>query len=233
MTETTEPAAEIAAAPEADPTATPADIAAKRPPKARRPAPQRTPSPVLERLFQLYPKLFGARFLPLKLGVFQELMENHPEDFKKDELKLALGQHTRSTRYLEAVAAGEKRHGLDGEPASDLAPEHIHHALLEVYRRRQARSKQDLRPWLREQMVRAIEASGLTREAYEELVRSQDEMATAVLQDAFAQMAEVTARREALRRAFQASGKSVEEFADMYGMSPAVVRQVVESGASA
>ena len=64
-------------------------------------------------------------------------------------------------------------------------------------------------------------------------MRAQDEMATAVLQDAFAQMAEVTARREALRRAYQSSGKSIEEFADMYGMDPAVVRQVVDSGASA
>src|SRR4051812_12742365 len=60
---------------------------------------------VLEKLFQLYPKMFGARFLPLKLGVYQELLALHPDDFKKEDLKVALGVHARSTRYLEAVAA--------------------------------------------------------------------------------------------------------------------------------
>ncbi|MES2944908.1 MAG: ProQ/FINO family protein, partial [Pseudomonadota bacterium] len=58
----------------------PAQNAAKHPP--------RQVNPVLERLFELYPHLFGAQFLPLKLGVFHELMAKHPEDFKKDELKL-------------------------------------------------------------------------------------------------------------------------------------------------
>ena len=91
---------------------------------------------MLERLFELYPKMFGARFLPLKLGVFQELMALHPDEFKKEELKLALGQHARSTRYLEAVASGEKRHDLNGEPVEDVAPEHVHHAIVEVFRRR-------------------------------------------------------------------------------------------------
>ncbi|MFN3571816.1 MAG: ProQ/FINO family protein, partial [Polaromonas sp.] len=78
---------------------------AARPQKAARPI-----NPVLERLFELYPKLFGAKFLPLKLGVFQELLARHPEDFKKDELKIAMGQHARSTPYLDSVAAGLPRH---------------------------------------------------------------------------------------------------------------------------
>src|SRR5688500_15258381 len=76
----------------------------------------RPPHQVLERLFQLYPKMFGARFLPLKLGVFQDLMTSHPEEFTKDELKSALGVHARSTRYLESVASGAKRHDLNAEP---------------------------------------------------------------------------------------------------------------------
>ena len=67
----------------------------------------RTPRPVhpvLQQLFGLYPKMFGARFLPLKLGVFQDLLALHPEVFKRDELKVALGLHARSTRYLESYA---------------------------------------------------------------------------------------------------------------------------------
>jgi hypothetical protein len=182
---------------------------------------------VLERLFQLHPKLFGARFLPLKLGAFEDLMERHPQEFQRDELKAALGVHARSTRYLEAVASGEKRHDLDGTPVEDVAPEHVHHAIMEVYRRRQARSKHDLRPWLRDRLVEAIAHSGLSREAYLERVRVHDEVGLAVVQEAFGEIAARDAKREALRRAFAGSGKSVEEFAEMYGMDVSAVQEIL------
>lgn len=185
------------------------------------------PRPVLERLFELYPQLFGAHFRPLKLGIFQDLMALHADEFSKDDLKAALGFHARSTRYLESVAAGEKRHDLKGEPVDDVAPEHIHHAIMEVFRRRQTRSKQDLRPWLRDRLVQAIEASGLGREAYAERVRTQDPAALAALDEAFAELASRAARHEALLRAYRGSGRSVEEFADMYGLAPESVREAL------
>jgi ProP effector len=184
--------------------------------------------PVLEKLFELYPKMFGAQFLPLKLGAFQDLLAENPDTFKRDELKIALGLHARSTRYLECVAAGLPRHNLQGEPVEPVAPEHVHHAILEVFRRRQARSKEDLRPKVRARLVAAIEASGLSREAYAERTRTQDEAANALLDEAFAEIAVQTAKREALMRAFEASGKTVEQFAEMYGMNPADVAQAVE-----
>lgn len=209
-------------------------------PRARRPrAPQRPRTanpqqrtrevhPVLEKLFELYPKMFGAQFLPLKLGAFQDLLAENPEAFKRDELKVALGLHARSTRYLECVAAGHPRCNLQGEPMEPVAPEHVHHAIMEVFRRRQARSKEDLRPQVRARLVAAIEASGLSREDYAERTRTQDEAATALLDEAFADMAVQTAKREALMRAFEASGKTVEQFAEMYGMDPADVASAVE-----
>jgi sRNA-binding protein len=187
----------------------------------------RPPNQILERLFQLYPKMFGARFLPLKLGVFQELMALHPGEFSKEELKAALGVHARSTRYLEAVASGAKRHDLDAVPVEDVAPEHVHHAIMEVFRRRQARSKEDLRPWLQARLVKAIQSSGLGREEYMERVATHDPAALAALDEAFAEMAQQAAKREALKRAFEASGKSIEEFAQMYGMEPGPVRQAL------
>ncbi|ROZ64423.1 ProQ/FINO family protein [Ramlibacter sp. WS9] len=196
--------------------------------KAARP-PRDAAFAVLERLFQLYPKMFGARFLPLKLGVYQELLAAHPEDFKKEDLKVALGLHARSTRYLEAVAAGHKRHDLSGEPVEDVAPEHVHHAIMEVFRRRQARSKEDLRPWVRSRLVVAIEASGLSRDEFTERVNAKDELSIAVLDEAFAELAEQTAKREAVRRAYEASGKTPEEFADMYGMDLKVVKAALKS----
>lgn len=187
----------------------------KKPPQASAP---RAVNPVLERLFELYPHLFGAQFLPLKLGVFHELMARHPDDFKKDALKLAMGQHARSTRYLESVAAGHPRHDLDGQPVEPVAPEHVHHAILEIFRRKQLHAKEDLRPRLVQRLMAAAEASGLSREAYAERVRVQDEATNALVDEALAELGAQAAKREALVRAFEASGKTVGEFADMYGM---------------
>ena len=180
--------------------------------------PARQPSPVLEKLFALYPRMFGARFLPLKLGVYQELLALHPEEFKKEDLKIALGQHARSTRYLEAVAMGEPRHDLNAQPVEPVAPEHVHHAILEVFRRRQARGPQAAAIWLRARFVAAIEASGLARDAYMERMPTPDPVAAGVLEEAFAEIGERAAKNEALRRAYAASGQTVEAFAEMYGM---------------
>ena len=184
--------------------------------------------PALRQLFTLYPKMFGAQFLPLKLGVFQDLLALHPDVFKRDELKVALGLQARSTRYLESVASGLPRHDLNGDAVEPVAPEHVHHAIMEVFRRRQARSGQDLRPYARAQLIKAIEASSLSREDYLLCVRQQDEVSTALLDDAFAELAEQAARRDALLRTFEASGKSVAEFVDMYGMDEAEVTGTLE-----
>jgi sRNA-binding protein len=182
---------------------------------------------VLEKLFELYPNLFGAKFLPLKLGIFHDLLARHPEVFKKDELKLAMGQHARSTRYLECVAAGLARHDLDGVAVEPVAPEHVHHAILEVFRRRQARSKDDLHPRLRRLLKQAIESSGLALDDYAARVRVQDEETNALLVDAMAELKAEAAKREALMTTFKASGKTEAEFADMYGMDLKLVSSVL------
>lgn len=187
----------------------------------------REANPVLEKLFELYPNLFGAKFLPLKLGIFHDLLARHPEVFKKDALKLAMGQHARSTRYLECVAAGLARHDLDDAAVEPVAPEHVHHAILEVFRRRQARSKDDLRPRLTMLLKQAIENAGLAPDDYAALVRVQDEATNALLDDATAELKAEAAKREALMVTFTASGKSEAEFADMYGMDLKLVSRVL------
>jgi len=208
----------------------PPELPAASAPSGRPAAPARTsppagPSrpaafPVLERLAALYPALFGAVFLPLKRGIFQDLLAAHPQAFERESLKAALSLHTRSTRYLTAVASGQQRHDLQGQAVEAMAPEHVHHALLEVFRRRQGRTREDLRPKLRARMLQAFEASGLSREAYTELVRSRDEAANQLLDEALAESAGRSAKAEALLRAYEASGQSVELFADMYGLEP-------------
>ncbi|MBS0293327.1 MAG: Fertility inhibition FinO [Proteobacteria bacterium] len=191
-----------------------------------KPQPRRT-HPLLERLAGWYPQLFGAQFLPLKRGIFHDLMAAHGSDLDKDALKLALSIHTRSTRYLNAVAQGLKRHDLQGQPVEDMAPEHVHHALLEVFRRRKPRDGEDLQDKLRRRIAQAYEASGLSREAYDALVRGRDERANALLDEAFAEVAERDAKAEALARAFEASGATPEQFADMYGMDRRTVTQAL------
>jgi ProP effector len=184
--------------------------------------------PVLEKLFELHPVLFGAKFKPLKIGIFDDLLARHPDAFQREELKSALGLHARSNAYLEAVASGLQRHDLDGQPVAPVAPEHVHHAIMEVFRRRQARSREDLRPRLRLRLMQAVEASGLSLEDYAERVRVQDESANALLDGALAELKLEAAKRDALMAAFKASGRTEAEFADMYGMNPAEVTAVLE-----
>ena len=179
--------------------------------------------PVLEKLFGLYPHLFGAEFRPLKLGIYQELLAAHPEEFKRDTLKAALGQHTRSTRYLQSVASGLSRHDLQGAAVESVSPEHIYLSILELFRRRQTRTREDLRPKLKAQLIAAFEASGLGSQAYLARVQNNDLEANALLEDALAEVDQKLARQEALLRAYDASGKTLAEFADMYGLDRAAL----------
>lgn len=182
--------------------------------------------PVLEQLFGLYPHLFGAEFLPLKRGIFQDLLARHPEVFQRDSLKAALAVHARSTPYLQCVAAAKARHDLDGVAVEEVAPEHVYQAVVELHRRRQARTKDDLSPKLLAQLSAAFEASGLSRQDYRERVQPADETIAAVLDEALSESAGRIARQEALNKAFEASGKSPREFAEMYGVQE---RDVIKS----
>lgn len=183
---------------------------------------------VLEKLATLYPQLFGAVFLPLKRGIFQDLLDANPGLFTRDALKAALAQHTRNGRYLAAVAEGRQRHDLSGQAVEAMAPEHVHHALLEVFRRRQARSQEDLRPTLRRRMAQAFVRSGLALETYTALVHSRDEAANQLLADALLDVRANAARDEALLRAFESGAQGVAAFADMYGMEQRSAGQTLE-----
>jgi ProP effector len=223
---------DTAPTPTAQPPA-PTPAAAARPPRPkpqqqRKGPPRGKPAhPLLHKLFELHPGLFGAQFKPLKIGIFEDLLARHPEAFPRDELKVALGLHARSTAYLECVAAGLQRHDLDGQPVAPVAPEHVHHAIIEVFRRRQHRTKEDLRPYVVPRLVAAIEASGLPATEYAEKMRTQDETANAILDEAVSQVAQRAAKREALSRAFTASGLTVEAFAEMYGMDLEEVKRTL------
>ncbi len=206
------------------------DSTGTAPAPRRQAAARKAPRPVhplLHKLFELYPRLFGARFLPLKLGVFEDLVAAHPEALPAPELKVALGLHTRSNRYLEAVASGLPRHDLQARPVEPVAPEHVHHAILELYKRRSGKAPERARQQAVEQLAAAIEASGLSREAYRERFGSPDDHVHSMLEDALAIVAQKSARREALQNAYRASGKTVVEFAEMYGLDPAEAKKLL------
>ena len=214
--------------------ATPPDAMPQEAPKtaaAKRELPD--VQPVLEKLFELYPQLFGAQFSPLKLGIYHELLALHPEHFQRDTLKAALGAHTRSTRYLQCVAAGLARHDLQGVAGDPVAPEHIYLAMLELHRRRfirakDARAKDELSHKLGQQIKAAFEASGLSGSDYLARLLVAHEDAHPALQEAIAEQSQKLARQEALFTTFEASGKTPEEFADMYGMSLRDVKLAIE-----
>jgi sRNA-binding protein len=202
------------------------------PPRASRPraAARKTARPVhplLLKLGELYPRLFGARFLPLKIGIYQDLVAAQPDALPAADLKVALGLHTRSTRYIEAVASGLPRHDLQGKPVEPVAPEHVHHAILELYKRRRGKAPEQARERAVAQLAAAIEASGLTREAYRERFTSPDDEVHALLEEALSLVAQKGARREALLNAFKASGKTVAEFAEMYGLDAAETKRLL------
>ena len=181
------------------------------------PAPQH---PVLAKLAEIEATLFGGDALPLKRGIFQDLMVAHPGVFDKDELKSALALYTRSTRYLIALASGQPRHDLSGQPVEAVAPEHRYHALVETFRRRHARTGEDVRQKLYERILQAAEDSLLAPGDYATQMRSKDEAANEILDAAMAELGSRVAREEALLRAFDASGQSVNGFADAYGLHP-------------
>ncbi len=159
---------------------------------------QRPPHPVLQLLFELHPRLFGPRPLPLKVGIFEELLAAHPDRLQAETLKTALGLHTRSGRYLQAMAEGLPRHDLQGQVVEPIAPEHVHNAIVELYRRRSATPQE---PAAREravaQLARNVERSGLGRDGYRERFGAGHELARALLEDALLAIGQRSARQEA------------------------------------
>ncbi len=183
--------------------------------------------PVLGQLAATYPALFGETPRPLKRGIYADLLAAQG-DIDAEGLKAALALHTRSTRYLSSVAAGMARHDLQGQAVEAMAPEHVLHALLEVHRRRQARSPEDLKPKLRQRIVQAFEASGLSREDYAALLPGRDPAIRELFDQALDEAAARAAKDAALHRAYSASGLEPDAFAAGYGLPVAEVRRMLE-----
>ena len=99
---------------------------------------------------------------PLAIGIDKELLARRPEIDRKT-LRIALGMHTNSLRYLKTMEKATHRLDLDGKVGDELSAEHRSHATLVL----RERFKKDAE---RRQALRAAEAAAaLERERAQKL----------------------------------------------------------------
>ena len=80
--------------------------------------------------------------LPLAIGIDKQLLARLPE-LERKPLRIALGIHTHSLRYLKASAQATARVDLDGQPAGEITAMHRAHAseLVQERLKRQAEQR--------------------------------------------------------------------------------------------
>jgi hypothetical protein len=154
-------------------------------------------------------------------------MQAHPDAFEKAALKEALSVHTRSNRYLQAMASAKPRHDLQMQAVEAVAPEHVYAAVLELYRRRQMRKLPDALSRLQRELTHAVQASGLGRTDYLAIAGTPEADVAVALEEVLGQVERVRAKDAALLQAFDAAGKSVMEFAFAYGVPATQVRSML------
>jgi ProP effector len=93
--------------------------------------PVATPNPVqnarsLTKDFQEKFSVF-RECLPLAIGIDKQLLARLP-GLDRKLLRIALGIHTNSLRYLKAMEKATVRHDLDGNAADEVTDEHRAHA---------------------------------------------------------------------------------------------------------
>ncbi|MFP9228404.1 RNA chaperone ProQ [Pectobacterium cacticida] len=94
---------------------------------------------------------------PLKIGIFQDLVERIPEadNVSKTQLRSALRLYTSSWRYLYGVKVGAQRVDLDGNPCGELEQQHVDHARTQL-----AEAKARVQAQRAEQQAKKREAAG-------------------------------------------------------------------------
>ncbi len=97
------------------------------------------PRALLEQLRQLFPVFRDT--LPLAIGIDKQLLARLPELDRK-VLRIALGMHTHSLRYLKAIEKAAVRYHLDGQPAGEVPEEHRRHALEMIRERLKKQAEQ-------------------------------------------------------------------------------------------
>jgi ProP effector len=106
-------------------------------------------------------------FMPLTIGIDKQLIALYPEVSRKT-LRVALGIHTNSLRYLKIMEKAKNRVDLEGNAAEEVTDVHRAHATTVL--RERAKKVADQR-----KAQRAIEEAALVAKAAEEAARQTAE----------------------------------------------------------
>ena len=82
-------------------------------------------------------------YMPLAIGIDKQLLAQEV-DLNRKTLRLALGMHTNSFRYLKSMESAKQRFNLDGSDGGEVPEEHRKHAseiLRERFKKEVARRK--------------------------------------------------------------------------------------------
>lgn len=84
--------------------------------------------------------------VPLAIGIDKQIMAQLP-DTERAVLRTALRMHTKSSRYLRAMAKATVRSNLDGSPADEITDIHRTHAatLLQERAKKEAEQRKAVR----------------------------------------------------------------------------------------
>ncbi|KAF7598518.1 MAG: osmoprotectant transporter activator [Candidatus Dactylopiibacterium carminicum] len=77
---------------------------------------------------------------PLAIGIDKQILAARPDTDRK-LLRIALGMHTKSLRYLKTLKQASQRFNLDGSPASEVSSEQQAMAAEEHAKREQKRAE--------------------------------------------------------------------------------------------
>jgi ProP effector len=100
------------------------DVPSAQPPAAG-PTPAQAARATLKQFQDQFPVFRDCQ--PLAIGIDKQLMERVPGLTRK-VLRLALGIHTSSLRYLKAMEKATVRYDLDGQTRDEVTEEHRAHA---------------------------------------------------------------------------------------------------------
>ncbi len=106
-------------------------------------------------------------YMPLTIGIDKQLFALYPELSRKS-LRVALGIHTNSLRYLKMMEKAKNRFDLEGNAAEEVTEEHRAHASTVLRERAKKVAEQ-------RKAQRAVEEAALAAKAAEETARQTAE----------------------------------------------------------
>jgi ProP effector len=106
-------------------------------------------------------------YMPLTIGIDKQLFALYP-DISRKSLRVALGIHTNSLRYLKIMEKAKNRFDLEGKEAEEVTAEHRAHATMVLRERAKKIAEQ-------RKAERAVEEAALAAKAAEETARQTAE----------------------------------------------------------